>query len=142
TSCCLVGVVWYARERDNLPQDVQGKASPHASPGTGAGRGALALPLALQYRSGATDYRLATLPRVRLPFSAGSRVEGDSGRVPGLRRPSQSYLARRAGAFGSDLSGVLPPRPTRREGRLPALDGPGSLQLLHLQGVRQRRTIG
>ena len=50
--------------------------------------------------------------------------------------------ARRAGAAGQDLSGVLPSRPARREGGLPALQGAQSLPLLHLQGVRQRRAAG
>ena len=46
----------------------------------------MALPRSLQHRPGAAHHRLAAPPRLRLALRAGSRAQGDSGRVPRVRR--------------------------------------------------------
>ncbi len=123
-------------------QDLQREAAPDARPGAGAGRRALAVPHALQHRAGAAPHRLATVPRLGHALSAGSGAEGDPRRVPGVRRPPQPRAAGRAGPAGHDVSGVLSPRRERRAAGVPALPGAHPLALLHLQGVRQRRSAG
>ena len=73
----------------------------------------------LEQRITAWQRRRVSVSRYR----AGSGVEGHSRGVAGIRGHPQPYPAGRAGPAGQDLSGVLPPGPARREGRLPAFQG-------------------
>src|SRR5262249_27221723 len=126
----------YQRNGLHGPQDLQREAEANTRPGAGTGGGPVALPSALQYGAGAADHLVATRAGpLRQPLPAGSGGEKPPGDLPGICSSSQPRPPRRAGPPGPDLPGVLPSSPEWREAGLPALPGPRTLPLVHLQRV-------
>jgi len=98
-----------------------------------------------------TRYHVARQQRItawqRGPVSvsrepAASRTASHRRGEASVRSPPLAPPPGRAGAARQDRSGVLPPGTARRAGGLPALQRPGPLPPLHLQGIGQRRPAG